>query len=95
MKEKPSFDIHSDQFRNADNPLDNPTPSDSTLKIQYPEEYNKPLRETKTWCSYMERGFRASRVIAGAPSGNQIDTPESFIEQETSIDKLYQNKIIQ
>jgi len=94
MKEKPSFDINSDQFRNENTLPDITTPEDITPEIQSPEEYNKSIRETKTWCSYMERGFRTSRVITGAQSDNHIDTHAGFTEEEINTDKINQNQLM-
>ena len=52
------------------------------------EEYNIPEREVKTWCSFMERGFRASRIMQDKQSGTHTEASTDLIEEETSMKKL-------
>ena len=60
---KKSSDNYSDNISNGDNPIESAKPLDSFSEINSPEEYKDPDRNRKTWCSYMEKGFRASRTL--------------------------------
>lgn len=63
-----------------------------TVEILSPEGYNIPEREVKTWCSFMESGFRASRNMMNKQPGTHTEVPADVIEEETSIKKLQPEK---
>jgi len=87
MKGKPSFENSSDHFRNENTSVEPVKHSDNTPEIYSPEEYHKTEKRNKTWCSYMERGFRASRITTGTPAGTNVSVSAHFAEEETSMDK--------
>lgn len=63
MKDKASFENFSDNSGN-ENTSDDPIKTlENRLETYSSEEYSDPELKNKTWCSYMERGFRASRNI--------------------------------
>ena len=84
MKGKPSFENSSDHFRDENTSVEPAKLSDNSLKIYSPEEYHKPGKENKTWCSYMEKGFRASRTITDTNTGTDEPVPSPAGESETS-----------
>lgn len=53
-----------------------------------PDEYSIPEREVKTWCSFMERGFRDSRTMPDIQSGTHTETSADAIEEKSSMNKL-------
>lgn len=85
MKDKPASEDYSDQFKNEDTSIIPEKPLDNTREILSPEKYYIPERENKTWCSFMERGFRASRNITDKQSGTKTETHADIIEVETQM----------
>ena len=82
MKGKP----FSGNIKNGNNPgIDLTRSIENTLKINSSEEYINPA---KTWCSYMEREFRASRIMAGAESGTRIDATASMADGAGFADRM-------
>jgi hypothetical protein len=72
---KPSSENNSGNINNETASAESAIPSDSTREIHSPEDYKNPELKGKTWCSYMERGFRASRTITDTQSG--VNTEDS------------------
>jgi len=89
MKGKPSLD----HLRNENASVDLTKPLVITPEINSPGEYNDPELKNKTWCSYMEKGFRVSRIIMDTQTGTHIDAPAHFSEGETHADKLQPDKL--
>lgn len=63
-----------------------------TVEVLSPEGSNIPEREVKTWCSFMENGFRASRNMINKQPDTHIEVPADVIEEETAIKKLQSEK---
>lgn len=81
MDNKPSFNNFSDLLNNGTNQVIDLTKSlDDTLEIYSSDDYSDPELEVKTWCSYMERGFRVSRIMMGTQTGTHIDAPSHFVD---------------
>ena len=58
---------------------------ENTGEISSPDEYINPA---KTWCSYMEREFRATRIMTGTKTGTHITAPANFTDGGLSINTL-------
>ena len=63
---KPSPENYSGKIQNEETPDEPLRSSGSSGKIFFPEEYIDTDSKNKTWCSYMERGFRASRNMTAS-----------------------------
>ncbi len=84
MKIKPSTDNCSDLLKDYDVSPDRSESSDNTGIISRRVEQNKSPKEAKTWCSYMERGFSASRGDMAAESGKETDCRDKLSKEDTS-----------
>lgn len=89
LKQSPE-DYCNEQIKENNSIIDLTKNSESALKIHSPEEYNNPA---KTWCSYMERGFRVSRNITGLQIGTHISAPARFTEGGESIENLLPDEL--
>lgn len=83
MRNIHSFENYSQHAGNEDTSADSVKSPDNIPDIYTPEEYIVPEGETKTWCSYMEREFRASRILTGKETGSRADASERPAEGET------------
>jgi len=84
MKDKPSINNYN-RSDNKNSPSDPIKTIEKTPGIYSPDEYKIPEREVKTWCSFMERGFRASRNMTDKQSGTHTEAPSDVIEEETQM----------
>jgi len=54
---------YPDKREDGTTPIVDPAESsESAIENNYSKEYNVPKNDRKTWCSYMENGFRDSRL---------------------------------
>lgn len=84
MKIKPSTDNCSDHLKdNLDSP-DSGESTDNTGIISRRLENIKSPKEAKTWCSYMEKGFSASRGDIAAEDVKETDCHDRLSKEETS-----------
>lgn len=81
MKEKTKFENDTNLLKNDITPPE-------IVKSGDPGDFIHPDRENKTWCSYMENGFRESRIIIDAQSGANADDSGKFTEEKISIEKI-------
>ncbi len=88
MKGISSSENYSDYNINKNESVSPAAIEAGTGKNYSPEEYNNPELKNKTWCSFMERGFRASRNVTDKQSGNHTEASADVIEEETSMNKL-------
>lgn len=89
MKGKRSPDDYFDELKNEDRSFLELTKTSD----DYQENYSDPEKEAKTWCSYMERGFRASRILAGTDTATRINSPAHFPGGGTSIEALQPDEL--
>lgn len=89
MKSNQSFENCFNELQNRnDSFIDLTRPLDDSLEIYSSEGYSDPELEIKTWCSYMEKGFRVSRIMMGTQTGTHIDAPAHFIEGGAFVNNL-------
>jgi hypothetical protein len=81
MKDKPSLNNYN-RSDNKNPPSDPIKTSEKTPGIYSPDEYKIPEQEKKTWCSYMERGFRASINVTDKQPGTHTETAADVIEEK-------------
>ena len=84
MKIKPSPENCSDHLKDNVVSHDSCETTDNTGIISRRVEQNKSPKEAKTWCSYMERGFSASRGDMAAEGGKETDSHDRLSKEDTS-----------
>ncbi len=95
MQTSSLFDHLSDELKNRKHSfIDLTKPLDNTLETYSSQEYSDPELEVKTWCSYMERGFRVSRIKMGSQTGTHIDAPAHFIEGGEFMERLRPDELM-
>ena len=92
MKDKPSFNNYN-RSDNKNYPSDPIEPLENNSDIYSPDTFNIPGQEKKTWCSFMERGFRASRNMMDKQPGIHNETAVDGIEEETQMKKLQSEEL--
>lgn len=92
MKGIQSSGDYSVYNRNKNESVDPAAIEAGTVEILSPEGYNIPEREVKTWCSFMERGFRASRNMMNKQPGTHTEVTADVIEEDTSMKILHPEK---
>jgi hypothetical protein len=84
MKDKLSPGNNCGNF-NKGNALDGLTGSTEKNRGVYPpEDYKNSEKRNKTWCSYMERGFRASQDMTDHQKGDRSGDSGSSASEETA-----------
>ncbi|HPS87843.1 MAG TPA: hypothetical protein PLY36_13920 [Spirochaetota bacterium] len=91
MEGNPSFD----HVRNENASVDLKKPLVNNPEINSSEEYKDPELKNKTWCSYMEREFRASRNMMEKQSGTHTEAPADVIGEETSKKQLQPDQFME